>query len=67
MINDRFIQSVVPIEVKPGKGYRVHTAIYNFVNTPDYGIKRAFVVSNNREVALDGMIAHIPIYFTPFL
>jgi len=67
IINNRENQSVLPIEVKSGKDYRTHSAIDNFVDTPDYGIKSALVLSNNRLVEKYGKITHIPIYFTPFL
>lgn len=67
LINDRDRQTILPIEVKSGKDYKVHSAIDSFVATPDYGIKEAVVVSNNRKVEQVGNITHIPIYYTPFL
>ena len=62
LINNRAIQSVVPIEVKSGKDYSVHSAIDRFVETPDYHVKQAFVVSNNREIATTDGITETPIY-----
>lgn len=67
LINDRSRQAVLPIEVKSGKDYRVHSAIDNFVDTPDYGIELAVVISNARVVEKRGKITHMPIYYTPFL
>lgn len=67
LINDRERQSILPLEIKSGKDYKVHSAIDNFVNTPDYGIERAIVFSNNREINRIGKVIHCPIYFTPFL
>lgn len=67
LINDRNRQTILPIEVKSGKDYRVHSAIDNFVDTPDYDIRRAVVISNNRNVEKAGKIIHLPIYYTPFL
>ncbi len=67
LVNDRQLQSILPIEVKSGKGYKIHSAIDSFVATPDYGIKRAVVLSNNRKVETTGKIIHIPIYYSPFL
>ncbi len=58
--------SVVPIEVKSGKDYKRHVAISRFVSTPEYGIKRAYVLSNSREVESDGKISYIPVYFSLF-
>ena len=48
-INDYDSLSIVPIEVKSGKDYTVHSALNNFVNTKEYHIKNAYVVSNKRE------------------
>lgn len=59
--------SVVPIEVKSGKDYHVHSALSHFVNTPDYHIKEAIVFSNEREVVRDGKIVYMPVYFVMFL
>jgi len=67
LINDSERQTILPVEVKSGKDYRVHSAINCFVDTPDYGVDRAVVLSNNRIIEKDGKIIHVPIYFTPFL
>lgn len=58
--------SVVPIEVKSGKDYTVHSALNTFVNNEDYHIKKAFVVSNERTVRQKGKIIYIPIYYIMF-
>lgn len=67
LINDKGQQTILPLEVKSGKDYKVHSAIDNFMETPDYAIKKACVLSNHREVESNGNILHIPIYYTPFL
>lgn len=67
LINDRKEQTILPIEVKSGKDYKVHSAIDNFVATEDYGIKRAIVLSNAREISTHNKISYVPIYFTPFI
>ena len=67
LVNDRQLQTVLPIEVKSGKDYKIHSAIDSFVDTPDYGIKRAVVLSNNRQIETIGKIIHMPIYYSPFL
>lgn len=67
LINDRDRQTVVPIEVKSGKDYKVHSAIVAFVSTAEYGVKRAIVLSNSRMVESDGKVMHMPIYYTPFI
>lgn len=59
--------SVLPIEVKSGKDYTVHSALDRFVTNPDYGIKEAFVLSNSGEVKKDGKITYLPVYYVMFL
>ncbi len=49
-IDDYDSLSAVPIEVKSGKDYTVHSALNTFVKNEDYHIKKAFVVSNERKV-----------------
>lgn len=58
--------SVVPIEVKSGKDYKRHVAISRFVSNNEYGIKRGYVLSNNREVETKDKISYIPVYFSLF-
>lgn len=58
--------SVVPLEVKSGKDYKRHVALTRFVTTDDYGIKRGYVLSNNREVETNGDIVYLPVYYTLF-
>lgn len=67
LINDRAKQTILPIEVKSGKDYRIHSAINCFSETSAYTIDRAIVISNHRTIEKDGRIIHLPIYFTPFL
>ncbi|MBR1878705.1 MAG: ATPase, partial [Paludibacteraceae bacterium] len=50
-----------------GKDYYVHSALTHFVTTPDYQIREAIVLSNEREVKQDGKIIYLPIYYTMFL
>lgn len=66
LIDDYNSLSVVPIEVKSGKDYTVHSALNTFVQNEDYHIKRAFVVSNERTVTQSGKIIYIPIYYVMF-
>ena len=49
LIDDYDSLSAVPIEVKSGKDYTVHSALNTFVQNEDYHIKKAFVVSNERK------------------
>ena len=67
LIDDYDSLSAVPIEVKSGKDYTVHSALNNFVKNEDYHIKKAFVVSNERTIKTDGKIIYLPIYYVMFL
>lgn len=67
LIDDYDSLSAVPIEVKSGKDYTVHSALNTFVNNEDYHIKKAFVVSNERNVIQKGKITYIPIYYVMFI
>lgn len=66
LIDDYDSLSAVPIEVKSGKDYTVHSALNTFVQNEDYHIKKAFVVSNERKVTQKGKITYIPIYYIMF-
>ena len=59
--------SVVPIEVKSGKDYTVHSALDQLVANPSYSIKKAYVLSNEREVSQLDKIIYLPIYYLMFL
>lgn len=66
LIDDYDSLSAVPIEVKSGKDYTVHSALNTFVQNEDYYIKKAFVVSNERNITQNGKITYIPIYYIMF-
>ena len=66
LIDDYATLSAVPIEVKSGKDYTIHSALNNFVKNEDYHIQKAFVVSNERTVSTKGKIIYIPIYYIMF-
>ena len=66
LIDDYDSLSAVPIEVKSGKDYTVHSALNTFVKNEDYHIKKAFVLSNSRAITTNGKITYLPIYFIMF-
>lgn len=66
LIDDYASLSVVPIEVKSGKDYSVHSALNTFIKNDDYSIQKAYVVSNEREVIKKDKIIYIPIYYIMF-
>ncbi len=66
LIDDHDSLSVLPIEVKSGKDYTVHSALDAFIKNEDYHIKKAFTVSNEREIIEKNGVIHIPIYYIMF-
>jgi len=66
LIDDYDSLSVVPLEIKSGKDYAIHSALNTFVSNPDYHIKKAYVLSNGRNVATKNGITYIPIYYVMF-
>lgn len=66
LIDDYDSLSVVPIEVKSGKDYSVHSALTNFTKNEGYHIKKAFVLSNDRVIKTKGKITYLPIYYVMF-
>jgi hypothetical protein len=66
LIDDYDRLSVVPLEVKSGKDYKVHSALNNFLQTPDYHIRHAVVLSNGRQVETADGITYLPVYYVMF-
>lgn len=67
LIDDYSNLSVLPLEVKSGKDYTVHSALNNLLSTEDYHVHSGIVLSNSREVQQDGKVVYMPIYYTMFL
>ncbi len=67
LIDDFERLKVLPIEVKSGKDYTQHSALSKFLETPDYGIDRAIVFSNERKVFKKKGVTYMPIYYCMFL
>ncbi|MDE5957084.1 MAG: AAA family ATPase [Muribaculaceae bacterium] len=66
LIDDFSSLSVVPLEVKSGRDYRIHAALTRFLSTPDYNIKKGYVLSNSGEVATRDGIRYVPVYMVMF-
>ena len=66
LVDDYEHLTVLPIEVKSGKDYTIHSALNNFINTPDYHIQKAVVLSNEREVLAKNGITYLPVYYCMF-
>ena len=67
LIDDYDSLSAVPIEVKSGKDYTVHSALNSFVSNDDYHVKKAIVLSNEREITTKNKITYLPIYDIMFI
>ena len=67
LIDDYERLEVLPLEIKSGKDYTEHSALTKFLNTPDYGIHRAIVFSNERAVQKKKGVTYLPIYYCMFL
>ena len=67
LIDDYSQLEVLPIEIKSGKDYTEHSALTKFLETPDYGISRAIVFSNERKVFKKKGVSYLPIYYSMFL
>lgn len=66
LIDDYNNLSVVPIEIKSGKDYKVHSAINKFLANKDYNVKKGYVLSNEREIFEKNNIIYLPIYMIMF-
>lgn len=66
LIDDYDSLSVVPVEVKSGKDYTVHSALSNFTKNESYNLKKAYVLSNEREIIKKDKIIYMPIYYVMF-
>ncbi len=66
LIDDYANLSVLPLEIKSGKDYTVHSALDKFLSTPEYHIKEAIVLSNEQQVFVDKGIVYLPIYYVMF-
>lgn len=67
IIDDTDACKVMPVEVKSGKDYTIHSALNNLISNPEYRIENAVVLSNEREVRTDGKVLYMPIYFAMFI
>ena len=67
LIDDYDTLSALPIEVKSGKDYTVHSAMNKFLTNKDYNVKRGIVFSNERNVYMKDNIIYMPIYYIMFL
>lgn len=67
LIDDYDNLSVLPIEVKSGRDYAIHSALSHFVKTEDYGVNRAIVLNLSREIKQKGKVVYMPVYYCMFM
>ncbi len=66
LIDDYQHLTVLPLEIKSGKDYTVHSALDKFLDTPEYHIHEAVVLSNEQKVYQEEGITYLPIYYCMF-
>ena len=66
LIDDYRNLTVLPLEIKSGKDYMVHSALDKFLATPEYHIHEAVVLSNEQRVHQQDGITYMPIYYCMF-
>ncbi len=66
LIDDYDSLEVMPLEVKSGKDYTVHSAISRFLQNPDYHVEKGYVLSNDRVIRETDKIVYMPIYMIMF-
>lgn len=67
LIDSVDLMSVLPIEVKFGKDYYIHTALNNLLKVDEYKISNGIVFSNEEKVYNNGNVIYMPIYYVMFL
>ncbi len=61
------LMTAMPIEVKSGKDYMVHSALSRLLDEPEYCLNKGIVLSNEREVKRIGKVCYLPVYYVMFL
>jgi len=62
LIDDTDRLAALPIEVKSGRDYTIHSALDKFMKVPTYNIKRACVLSNENTIYCKNGVIYMPIY-----
>ena len=66
LIDDYRDLSVIPLKIKSGKDYAVHSAMNRFLLNKDYNVKKGYVLSNERNISRKGNLVYLPIYMIMF-
>ena len=67
LIDSVDLLSALPLEVKSGKDYYIHTALNNLLKVDEYKISNGIVFSNEEKVYNNGNVIYMPIYYVMFL
>lgn len=67
LIDSVDLLSALPIEVKSGKDYYIHTALNNLLKVDEHKISNGIVFSNEEKVYNNGNVIYMPIYYVMFL
>ena len=67
LIDDYNNLTVVPIEVKSGKDYTIHSALNSLLNNAHSRIRMGIVLPNSGEIKRDGKILYLPVYMAMLL
>ena len=62
----RRIEVLIESHLLSNSNYTVHSALNALAKNEDYHIKKAFVLSNAREITANDKIIYIPIYYIMF-
>ena len=67
LINDYERLSILPVEVKSGRDYQIHSSLSNMMVDASNGITCGIVLSNSPVIKRKGKIIYLPIYDVMFL
>ena len=67
LLDDYETGAVIPVEVKSGKDYKVHSALNAYLNSGRYNAKKGYVFNNSRETTVQDKVIYMPIYYSMFL
>ena len=67
LVDDFSRLKALPLEIKSGKDYTVHSALSKLLSTPEYNMEEGYVFSNTREVRTKDRVTYMPIYYLMFL
>ncbi|MDO4501170.1 MAG: AAA family ATPase [Erysipelotrichaceae bacterium] len=67
LVDDFDNLNILPIEVKSGKDYKVHSAISSVIKNKEYGVKKGLVLSNSRVIEENNGVKYYPVYYSMFI